>query len=269
MTSRIIDMAGLQDLLGTVALTRDWPRFVLNRLTGPKAGAHTFRLRNGQVIRMSSDQAFVLNEIYRERVYDIPGVELAGCRTIVDLGANVGVFALYASSQSPNATIHCFEPATATFAELQVNIKANRANAVAYRAAISKACGSARLYHAGTAAEWSLSGGSEGICEEVECIDLARLIDLVERRPIDFMKVDVEGAELDLLENASDRQLRLIGALSVEWHHSSERAQPLLHRLQRVGFRAGLEVLDGNVRYLKAAQEGWPYCATATGRSDE
>jgi FkbM family methyltransferase len=229
---------------------------VLHRLVGANGNLATFRLRNGQAIRIQKDQAFVLNEIYRDRVYDVPGVDLAACRNIVDLGANVGVFALYASSKSPNAIIHCFEPAAATFAELQGNLKANRVKAVAHHAAISVTRGSARLYHTGTAAEWSLSGGSGGLCEEVDCIDLASVLDLVKYAPIDFMKVDVEGAELEVLEKASDRQLRLIGALSIEWHHSLERAGPLLCRLRQIGFEAALEVLDGNTRYLKAAQKG-------------
>jgi FkbM family methyltransferase len=249
-------MATLNDLLGTVALTRDWPSFVLHRLVGANRNLTTFRLRNGQAIRIHNDQAFVLNEIYRDRVYDVPGVDLAACRNIADLGANVGVFALYASSKSPNAMIHCFEPAAATFAELQGNLRANRVNAVAHQAAISVIRGSARLYHAGTAAEWSLNGGSGGLCEEVDCIDLTSLLNLVEHVPIDFMKVDVEGAELEVMANATDRQLRLIGALSVEWHHSLEKAEPLLRRLRQIGFEAELEVLDGNVRYLKAAQKG-------------
>jgi FkbM family methyltransferase len=251
-------MAILQDILGTVTLTRDWPTFVFNRLIGANGKFTTFRLRNGQVVRIGNDQAFVLNEIYRERVYDVPGVDLAACRTIVDLGANVGVFALYAAAKAPNATIHCFEPATTTFAALQGNIRTNRLNAVAHRAAISTSCGSAQFYHAGTAAEWSLNSGSDVISEEIDCIDLDRLFDLVHHEEIDFLKMDVEGAEIDVLGRAGDEQLRLVGALSVEWHHPMETLVPFLDRLRQIGFDADVQVVDGNVRYLKAKQRSLP-----------
>jgi FkbM family methyltransferase len=247
-------MTVLHNLIGTIALTRDWPHFVLNRLRRPNRDSKTFRLRNGQVIRIGSDQAFVLNEIYRERVYDIPGVDLRSCRTIVDLGANVGVFALYAAAAAPNAAIHCFEPAPTTFASLQDNIKGNHLNIAAHELAISTFCGLARFYRAGSAAEWSLNGDPGVVAEEVYCIDLNHLFDLICDEAIDFLKMDVEGAELDVLRSANDEQLQRIGALSVEWHHPLEALAPLVNRLRRIGFDADIAVVDGNVRYLKAKQ---------------
>ena len=138
-------MSVLQNLIGTMAFTRDWPHFLLNRVRRPNGETKTFRLRNGQFISIANDQAFVLNEIFRERVYDVPGVDLRSCRTIVDLGANVGVFALYAAANAPNATIHCFEPAAATFAALQQNMNANHLNVVTHALAISTSCGPARF----------------------------------------------------------------------------------------------------------------------------
>jgi FkbM family methyltransferase len=248
----------LRDVLGTIALTRDWPHFVRNRLIRPNGDNKTFRLRNGQVISIGGDQAFVLNEIYRERVYDVPGVDLGSCRMIVDLGANVGVFALYAAANAPRATIHCFEPAATTFAVLQNNINANHLNVVAHQLAISTFCGTARLFRAGSAAEWSLKDAADAASEDVQCIDLNRLFELINDDKIDFLKMDVEGAELEVLGNAGDEQLRLIGAVSVEWHHPLEALVPFVDRLRRIGFVADIEVVDRNIRYLKARQLDFP-----------
>jgi FkbM family methyltransferase len=251
-------MAVLKNLMGTIALTRDWPHFVLNRFARARAGSKTFRLRNGQVISIGTDQAFVLNEIYRDRIYDVPDVDLGSCRTIVDLGANVGVFALYAAAKAPNANIYCFEPATATFAVLQDNLIANHVNVAAHRVAISTSCGSALFYHAGTAAEWSLKNDASRVSEEVRCIDLDRLFEIVCDDAIDFLKMDVEGAELTVLGGAGDEQLRQIGALSVEWHHPMEALVSFADRLRHLGFIAETDVADGNVRYLKARQRKFP-----------
>jgi len=251
-------MEMVRNVLGTIALTRDWPHFALNRFIQASGQSKTFRLRNGQVISINADQAFVLNEIYRDRIYDVPGVDLSSCRTIVDLGANVGVFALYAAASAQNATIHCFEPATSTFAALLNNIDANHLNVIAHKLAISTFCGSARFCHAGTAAEWSLNNDSGVVSEEVNCIDLNRLFDLIHDEAIDFLKMDVEGAELDVLGSAFDEQLQLIGALSVEWHHPIEPLISLVDRLRRIGFDAQFQVVNGNVRYLKATQHGFP-----------
>ena len=56
-------MSVLQNLIGTIAFTRDWPHFLLNRLRRPNGDTKTFRLRNGQLISIANDQTFVLNEI--------------------------------------------------------------------------------------------------------------------------------------------------------------------------------------------------------------
>jgi len=66
--------------------------------------------------------------------------------------------------------------------------------------------------------------------------------------------MDVEGVELDVLSSAADEQLRRVGVLSVEWHHPSESLVPLVNRLRQLEFDAGIEVADGNIRYLKARQ---------------
>ena len=94
-------------LLELMKYNRDWLKYLFSRYRRPQPGGTIdFRLRNGQVIRLFSDGRFVLNEIYLERVYDIPGLDLTKCDAILDIGANAGVFALYAASRSPRATIY-------------------------------------------------------------------------------------------------------------------------------------------------------------------
>lgn len=93
----------LQRLLSLVRYNRDWPKYLFHRYTSLD-GNHpsiTFHLRNHQSITVNRDGRFTLNEIYLDRVYDIPGLNLSDCRSILDIGANVGIFALYATSVSP------------------------------------------------------------------------------------------------------------------------------------------------------------------------
>ena len=69
------------------------------------------------------------------------GYDGANC-TILDIGANVGSFALWASLRWPGSTIHCFEPNPGTFAYLKRNTAANPRihinNAAIYPAAEKK-----------------------------------------------------------------------------------------------------------------------------------
>jgi hypothetical protein len=46
-------------------------------------------------------------------------------RVIVDVGANIGCFVIYAASKSPESRVYAFEPSSVTFARLQSLVKIN------------------------------------------------------------------------------------------------------------------------------------------------
>jgi FkbM family methyltransferase len=210
----------------------------------------TFRLRNGQTIALKPDVRFTLNEIYLDQVYDVPGVDFAGCRSVLDLGANMGIFALYVESKSPVAIVHCFEPEASNYEVLERNLAANRARARPYHLALSTACGTEHLSLEGSSAEYAL-GRAEGRTQAVECVDWTRLHAVTGVERFDFVKMDIEGAELPILEATSDDELRRIGALSLEWHHSQEKLRALAERLRGLGFEVVAKMVQAT-RLLKA-----------------
>src|SRR5688572_22209674 len=100
-------------LLSMARYNRDWASYLWHKyLPGRPDEMLTFRLRSGRSVTLKSEIRFILNEIFLDRVYDVPDVDLANCRTILDLGANVGVFALYAADRAPQADVYCFEPSS-------------------------------------------------------------------------------------------------------------------------------------------------------------
>jgi FkbM family methyltransferase len=199
---------------------RDWLKHALCWYRRPDSVVH-FRLRNGQNVETVSDAAFVLNEIYLDRTYDIQGVNLITCYPIPDLGANIGAFALYAASQTPNARIYCFEPASKAFRTLESNLARNRVFARAFKFVISDISGVEHLQFDNQSTARSLGDSAE----EVRCINLTDVFALAQVDRFDFVKIDVEGAELQILNGCTDDQLRRIGALAAEWHHISGRAK--------------------------------------------
>src|SRR5215472_13807635 len=115
---------------------RDWIKYLLRRyIPDPHDQPLQFRLRNGQTVSINSDARFTLNEIYLDRLYDVPGVDFARCVSVLDLGANAGVFALYAASKSPRASVYCFEPSAQNFTILTRNLKDNHVRAIPYQMA--------------------------------------------------------------------------------------------------------------------------------------
>ena len=87
--------------------------------------------------------------------------------------------------------MYAFEPESKNFTALEENIRLNGlTNVKALRKAVSKQRGTAKLY-LGAADSHSLYG--KGEYEEVEMIPLSDFGD------IDFLKIDAEGAERDIL----------------------------------------------------------------------
>jgi len=210
----------------------------------------TYRLRNGQLITLKDDGRFILNEIFLDRVYDVAGADISSCRSVLDVGANVGAFALYMASQAPSATIHCLEPETSNFEILQRNLTRAGVRATVHKLAMSASSGIGYLNLEGSSVEYSL-GTSRNQSEKVVCVGWDDAIRLAGVECFDFVKMDIEGVERDILASCTDAQLRQMRSLALEWHHSRSELEAVAARLRGLGFNATVQIF-GDHRYLKA-----------------
>lgn len=141
--------------------------------------------------------------------------------TVVDVGANIGYNAVYAARRvGSSGRVFAIEPAADNLAVLERNIAAARlSNVIVYPVAAGRARGSRRFYLRGeTSAVNSLYPQScYASVTDILDVPIERLDDLVDDGA-DLVKIDVEGAELEVLEGMT-RLLRRSGlALIVEWH---------------------------------------------------
>jgi len=115
----------------------------------------------------------------------------------VDIGANIGLYTLaMARRVGPHGRVFAFEPAPANFALLTRNVESNGYSAIvtACRTAITDRSGLARFtLNVHNAGMHRLA--SEGAIE----VETARLDDLLAGQRVDFVKIDVEGAEVAVL----------------------------------------------------------------------
>lgn len=253
----VIARAGimLNKLIRLIKYNRDWVSYLWYKYRPPKdERLLSFRLRTGPTIDLKPETRFILNEIFIEQVYDVPGVDFAACRSILDLGANMGVFALYAASRAPRATVYCFEPSSENVKILSRNLASLNPHAHSFPLAVAGTSGPGFLSLAGNSQNFSLTDKSDD-AEQVECVSFARVFELTGCEQFDFVKIDVEGAEIDILLACPDELLRRIGALAIEWHHTADQAAILAQRLRSVGFWVDAEPIDGRVRFVKARRE--------------
>lgn len=160
---------------------------------------------------------------------------------ILDCGGNIGMALLYFKARWPGAEVTCFEPDDCAFACLEENAALNRLGGVRLiKKAVSGRDGAINFWRA------SDKQGALGntIVENPEktrvSIESTRLSAYVDRR-VDFLKLDVEGAELEVLRELSEAgKLGLIDQLYIEYHlHMAGEADDLsklLGLLEKAGF---------------------------------
>lgn len=210
------------------------------------------RLSNGLVIH--SDHRTPVQElykqIYRDRVYTPRDFsDIKPSETVIDLGANIGVFALYAATISISVRVHAFEPASRSFAILERNVRANNLpNIQCYRCCVSDRSGKSILYVANTGSTADTMIGpripTAGIleAEQVDCLSLNDIFSYCQIERCHFLKVDVEGSEFNIFSTASDETLKKIEKIALEYHEMEcKPGQYLVDILKSSDFRVRVE----------------------------
>ena len=82
------------------------------------------RLRNGlEIAHLNQYETdYVYNEIFVDLAYQKHGISIQDGDCIVDIGANIGLFSLWAKHQAIDTTIYAFEPSPPVFALLKTNM---------------------------------------------------------------------------------------------------------------------------------------------------
>lgn len=156
---------------------------------------------------------------------------------ILDLGANLGVASLYFYLEYPKARIIAFEPDPELFELLNANLE-GLSRIETRRIAISDRDGEVDFFGIGDDSG-SLVGGFQEPSHEyrVPCSKLSAVLQEFPR--VDFLKMDIEGAEVSAIAEAKF-YLHLVDYLFVEFHSFSNQSQSLSKLfavLEEVGFR--------------------------------
>ncbi len=110
-----------------------------------RAGEQIHRLPNGlEVVHLNSyETEHNYQEIFAERSYLRHGIHLPPQATVIDIGANIGLFSLFVHYSCSNASIYAFEPNPAAFRALQANVASHGAPCRVFNTGVSDRAGSA------------------------------------------------------------------------------------------------------------------------------
>lgn len=160
---------------------------------------------------------------------------------ILDGGANIGLASLYWKQKFPEARITAFEPDPEVYAALEKNMAAHGHEEVTL---VQKG-----LWSEDTTLRFAPDGADAGHIatvadEEAEQqeVPVTRIVPYL-REPVDMLKLDIEGAEVEVLGDAAGH-LKSVRNLFVEYHSyvgEEQQIDKLLRVLRQAGFRLHLQ----------------------------
>lgn len=174
----------------------------------------------------------ILDEIFNAQVY-FPTInsrakfEIRRGETVIDIGANLGLFAAYAANQSHNGKIYCLEPSRDNFARLQYHRQHNGLdNMVLINKGVSDRAETVKLYlmdeNCGGYTTMPDNADRLQFAEEkyelIECVSLQQVFDEYGIERCHFLKLDCEGAEAKILAALPAPYFRRIDRIAMEYH---------------------------------------------------
>lgn len=174
------------------------------------------------------------HEIWVKEIYDFKADNEQPY--IIDCGANIGLSVLYFKYKYPDARVMAFEPDEQICNTLKKNVRTyDLSHVEVHQEAIWKADGEITFQQEGGFSGRIPINEEEGNIVRVKA---RRLKDLL-NKPVDFLKIDIEGAEYEVLKDCSDT-LQNVKNIFIEYHSHITQKQTLneiLTILTNSGFR--------------------------------
>jgi FkbM family methyltransferase len=193
----------------------------------------------------------VINETWEENVYRIHDGDFNESKIFVDVGANIGSVSLFVDNFNKNRKddnkikVFAIEPEPNNLALLKENVVSNFAEQVTI---INNA-----IWHEEKIVSISNKGGNSNILnlqnEEksmVSAITIEKLFFLYNIEEVDVMKIDIEGAEFDLIVNTPSEILSKIKKLVLEFDKSFDGSFGMM--IEKLAKQFGLEILGSPER---------------------
>jgi FkbM family methyltransferase len=213
--------ASLRTLVGGV---HNWPVLVWDLMGLPLGRPYLMKLCDGVRFQINGFMdAWIVKETYLDRTYEHYGVALQPDWTVIDIGAFLGDFAVFAAERVTRGRIYAFEPVPDSYRLLLQNLDLNRlARVTAHPCAITGNSGPQTLYLFANHAEQNsllpsrMAGERTAVI--VEGITLLDAFAMLALDHCDFLKLDCEGAEYAILFGAPPELFSRITHICLEYH---------------------------------------------------
>lgn len=187
---------------------------------------YSFSLFNRDVsvcLRTYEGDIDIFYEVFWQKVYAIPGRLFSEMKLIVDLGANIGMSALYFSLRAPGARIICVEPEPENYRLLEKNLvkQFDEKRITAIPVAVLDKDGEVVLMTSPLRYNSHVSGVDEN-GNKVKAICMSTLFIDCGIEHIDLLKIDIEGSE-KMIFSGDISWLDKVSNILIELHSAADR----------------------------------------------
>jgi FkbM family methyltransferase len=193
---------------------------------------------------------FLYREIFLDDVYFRHGIELTENACVVDVGANIGMFAIFVAIKHPDARIISIEPVPELSQAVQANAKIHKANITVFNCALGSESGFTKFtyYPNNTVMSGRFADELEdretlrayltteadienemlldeliadrmsGQLQECKVMTLNQIVEQEDIKQIDLLKIDVEKAEMEVLSAIDESTWAKIAQIVIEVH---------------------------------------------------
>jgi len=255
----------------------------INRLLGLEAAGQLENLIQFElpdeltiVCRNRNETEFMYEEIFADKTYLNFGIDIPDDACIFDVGANIGLFTLFASRLAPQSVIYSFEPIPPVFEILRRNAAIHGLNTKLFECGLSNVSEQASFTYypnvslisgrfadvvadSETVKSFVMGGGNgngllsaeqldeliaERLTSERFTCQLKTLSEVIRDegvQKIDLLKIDVEKGELEVLSGIDDADWPKIQQIVMEVHDLDGRVRQVTELLSRHGFEVNVQ----------------------------
>jgi FkbM family methyltransferase len=204
-------------------------------------------IRGVIILRELPSDLYTFGDVFEQEVYRNVLRHLPQCSTIIDLGANIGLASLYLANAYPSARIFAVEPNRENFELMKGNLKdlirENRCvpiQAAVWSSRRALTVDPQWLPDAYNAYRLREQPSRQAALDQVQGFTMEEILASSAFQQVDLLKVDIEGAEVELFRNDLG-WLDRVGAIAIEFHGRSRDESGFDQMLTEHGFKVCAE----------------------------
>lgn len=165
---------------------------------------------------------WIIKEVWGFNEYNGEFLKIGPSDIVVDIGAQIGVFTVFASKLAPKGKVLAYEPHPENYRLLSQNTSLNDCNNVKlFQMAVGKNNGkhATRLFiNLKNSGGHSTTSATGNTATRVQQTSLSQIVQTHKIKRINYLKIDTEGSEYNILLTAPAGIIDIIDKISLEYH---------------------------------------------------